>query len=104
MNKSIDVPIGQWFTLEYYVKEGNGETGRFCMLMKTDDGKKQVVFDIQNFTHNTKDPNPDGIKLWNPFKLYTSGNLVNYMRKKGSALEIYWDDFSVWKGKTPEMD
>ncbi|MFW6277350.1 MAG: hypothetical protein ACOC1J_01670 [Prolixibacteraceae bacterium] len=104
MNKSINVPIGQWFTLEYYVKEGNGETGRFYMLITTEDGKKQVLFDIHNFTHNTKDPNPDGITLWNPLKLYTSKNLVNYMRENGSALEILWDDFSVWKGKVPEAE
>jgi len=104
MNTNIDVPIGQWFTLEYYVKEGNSKTGRFLMTVQPEGGEKQVVFDIKNFTHNTKDTNPDGITLWNPIKLYTSKELVNYMRENDSALEILWDDFEVWKDRVPVID
>ncbi|NJO68273.1 MAG: hypothetical protein HC830_02465 [Bacteroidetes bacterium] len=101
MNKTIAVPIGKWFTLEYYMKEGNAQSGRFYMAITPEGGKKQVIFDITNFTHNTKDPNPDGITLWNPMKLYTSKKLVDYTRGQGKALQIYWDDFSVWKNRKP---
>jgi hypothetical protein len=101
MNKTIAVPIGKWFTLEYYMKEGNAQSGRFYMAITPEGGKKQVIFDITNFTHNTKDPNPDGITLWNPMKLYTSKKLVDYARGQGKALQIYWDDFSVWKNRLP---
>jgi hypothetical protein len=102
-NVEINVPVGEWFTLEYYIVEGNEETGRFYMLMTRENGTKQVIFDIHNFTHNTKDPNPDGITLWNPMKLYTSKNLINFVRKEGKALQLYWDDFEIWKNKIPEM-
>lgn len=101
MNTSIDVPIGKWFTLEYYIKEGNAQTGRFYMAITPEGGKKQVIFDITNFTHNTQDPNPDGITLWNPMKLYTSKKLVDYVRSQGKALQFYWDDFSVWRNRLP---
>ena len=101
MNTEIAVPVGKWITLEYYIKEGNDQNGRFYMLMTPDGGEKKVVFDIQNFTHNTKDPNPDGIKLWNPMKLYTSRKLVDYVRDQGKALQCYWDEFAIWKDKLP---
>lgn len=103
MNTEIDVPIGNWFTLEYYIKEGKGNSGRFYMSIAPKGGKKQVIFDIQNYMHNTKDLNPDGITLWNPMKLYTSKSLVDYVRRKGTALQIYWDDFEIWENRVPEI-
>lgn len=103
MNMDINVPIGKWFTLEYYVKEGNDKTGRFLMTVQPEGEEKKVVFDINNFTHNTKDPAPDGITLWNPIKMYTSKYVANYMGENNAALEILWDDFEVWKNKLPEI-
>jgi hypothetical protein len=104
MNTKINVPLGKWITLEYYIKEGDKNTGRFYMLMTPDGGEKQMVFDIHNYTHNSNDPDPDGITLWNPMKLYTSKNLVNFVKKQGLALELYWDDFVIWKNKLPEIN
>jgi hypothetical protein len=101
MNTEISVPVGKWMTLEYYIKEGDGESGRFYMAMTPEGGTKKVVFDIQNFTHNTKDPNPDGITLWNPLKLYTSRELTNFVRCEGKSLQVYWDDLVIWKDKAP---
>jgi hypothetical protein len=97
MNTDISVPIGSWVVLDYYLEEGDGQNGRFYMAMTPEGGEKQVIFDIRNFTHNTKDPNPDGITLWNPMKLYTSKGLVNYVRSEGKALQVYWDDFIIRK-------
>jgi hypothetical protein len=101
MNQKVPVPIGQWMTLEYYMKEGNDETGRFYMAMTPEGGQKQVIFDIKNYTHNSWDPNPDGITLWNPLKLYTSRQLIHYVREQGKALQVFWDDFEVWKDVSP---
>lgn len=50
--------------MEYYVKEGNKETGRFYMTITPDGETKQVVFDVTNFTHNTSDPVPNGFTVW----------------------------------------
>ncbi len=100
-NHNVKVPIGKWFTLEYYYKEGNAETGRFYMTIQQDGGSKQVVFDLTRITHNTQDPNPDGVTDFNPMKLYTSKQLINYMKSQGKTLQIYWDDFKLWKDKRP---
>jgi hypothetical protein len=50
----------------------------------------------------TKDPAPNGLTGYNPMKLYTSSALVSYVKSKGKTLQIYWDDFKLWKNKRPE--
>lgn len=95
------IPIGQWFTLEYYYKEGNAENGRFWLTIQPDGGQKVSIFDLTAITHNSKDPNPDGVTDFNPLKLYTSKGLIDYMHSQGKTLTIYWDDFSLWKDKRP---
>lgn len=93
----VKIPVGQWFTMEYYFKEGGTKNGRFYMTIQPDGGGRQLVFDITNVTHNTKDPNPDGVTQFNPMKLYTSKELVDYLKLQGCSLNIYWDEFRLWK-------
>lgn len=93
----VKIPVGQWFTMEYYFKEGSAKNGRFYMTIQPDGGNKQLVFDITNVTHNTKDPNPDGVTQFNPMKMYTSKELVDYLKLQGRSLNIYWDEFRLWK-------
>lgn len=100
-NRQVKVPIEKWFTLEYYYKEGNAENGKFYMTIQPDGEAKQVIFDLTRITHNTQDPNPDGVTDFNPLKLYTSKQLINYMHEQGKTLQIYWDDFKLWKDKRP---
>jgi hypothetical protein len=102
INPRVKVPIGEWFTLEYYYKEGNEKEGRYYLAIQEEGGEKEVVFDIQNITHNTGDPDPDGVSDFNPLKLYTSKGLIDYMHSQGKTLQIYWDDFRLWKGKRPD--
>ncbi len=101
INQKVKVPVGKWFTLEYYYKEGNADNGRFYMTIQPEGEKKEVVYDLTRFTHNTKDPNPDGVTDFNPIKLYTSKPLIDYMRGQGKTLQIYWDDFKLWKNRRP---
>jgi len=101
-SNAVEVPVGKWFTMDYYYKEGNKTTGRFYLSITPEGERKQVVFDIRNFTHNTTDPNPDGVTDFNPMKLYTSKELINYMRSQKKTLQIYWDDFKLWKNKRPD--
>lgn len=98
---TVAVPIGKWFTMDYYVKEGDKETGRFYLAITPDGQPKQVVYDITNFTQNTSDPAPNGFTGYNPMKLYTSKELINHVKAQGKTLQIYWDDFALWKGKKP---
>ena len=99
--KGIKVPIGKWFTMEYYFKEGDNKNGRFWMAITPAGEQKQVVFDVRKITHNTEDPHPDGVGEFNPIKLYTSKDLVNFMNSQQKVLQIYWDDLKLWKDKRP---
>jgi len=101
-NPNVKVPIGEWFTAEYYYKEGDSINGKYVMTIQPDGGEKIIVFDLTKITHNTRDKNPDGVSDFNPLKLYTSKNLIDFMRSKGKTLQIYWDDFKLWKNKRPE--
>jgi hypothetical protein len=100
-NQNVKVPIGQWFTLEYYYKEGDANNGKFYMTIQPEGGKKEIIYDLTKITHNTKDPKPDGVTDFNPIKLYTSKKLIDYMGSQNKTLQIYWDDFKLWKDKRP---
>lgn len=100
-NTSYQVPIAQWVTMEYYFKEGNTLTGRFYLAITPDGGSKQVLFDINNCTHDPTINNPDGLTDFNPMKIYTSKELMDYMKSQGKILRIYWDDFELWRDKRP---
>jgi hypothetical protein len=102
INMNVKVPIGKWFTAEYYYREGDSKTGRYYMTIQPDGGEKVVVFDVHKVTHNSQDKNPDGVTDFNPLKLYTSKGLIDFMRSKDKTLQIYWDDFKLWKNKRPE--
>ncbi len=99
---TIAVPIGKWFTMDYYFKEGNEQTGRFYLAITPDGGRKQVVYDVHNFTHNTADPAPNGVTGYNPMKLYTSKDVIGFIKDQGKTLRIYWDDFKLWRNKEPD--
>ena len=35
-------------------------------------------------------------------KMYTSKEVVAFMKKQGKTLQMYWDDFKLWRNKQPE--
>jgi hypothetical protein len=101
INENVKIPIGEWFTMDYYYKEGNGDNGRFYLTIQPEGGEKIIIFDVTRFTHNSKDSDPDGVTDFNPLKLYTSKKLIDFMKGEGKTLQIYWDDFKLWKDKRP---
>ena len=52
--------------------------------------------------HHPENPTPTGVKQFSPLKLYTSGELVDFCKAHGRAVEIDWDDLKIWQGRTPE--
>lgn len=100
-NDRVKVPLGRWFTIHYYVKEGDRKTGRFQLAIQPDGGRFQVVSDVTNWTYCPTDPAPDGMRDWNPLKLYTSKELVAFMKARDKPLQIYWDDVELWTGRRP---
>jgi hypothetical protein len=104
-NTKTLVPLGKWFLLETYFKEGDKNTGRFYVAITPEGGEREVVFDIHNYTHNTNDPAPNGMTGFNPMKLYTWPQIAEYVRdrsKQERGLAVYWDDFKLYKNKRPD--
>lgn len=102
-NPKMKVPIGKWFTLDYYFKEGNKENGRVIVSITPDGEPTQLVADVTNYTHRIEDPIPDGFTGYNPMKLYTSKELISHVKSQGKTLQIYWDDFKLWTSQTKKL-
>ncbi len=98
----FSVPFGVWMDIELYLKEGDEENGRFYMAITPEGGEKVVVFDVTGYTQHPREKYPDGYTDMNPLKFYTSEDIINYMNANGKNLEIYWDDWTFWRNKTPE--
>jgi hypothetical protein len=99
-NKAIPVPIGEWFDLEIYFKEGYQDTGRFVMQVNNED-----VFDLEIAT---RDPIPDRtsgymtpVRNIFPHKHYISPTLTSFM--EGNSI-YYYDDFEFWEGNALSVE
>lgn len=96
-------------TIEFHFKEGNASSGRFSMAVTPEGGVRRTIFDVTNYTHHPSDPAPDGMKHYNPMKLYTSNTVIDHVRNNGGVLQVYWDDLEIWKdtnilSNTPENE
>lgn len=91
-NTDFAVPLETWMTLELYMKEGDGQDGRFYMTVAPDGGEKMVLFDIADYTHNPEDPAPSGFDYINPIKLYMREPVLDIVGDTGGATDIHWDD------------
>jgi len=101
INKEYAVPNNQWITIETYLVEGNETEGRFVFKVTDESGNKKTIFDITGYTYHPNDPCPDGFNRFNPMKLYTSDDLIDYMSENDKTLQMYWDDFEIWANKKP---
>jgi hypothetical protein len=100
-NTEVPVPIGEWVDCEIWYKQGDGENGRFYYAITPENGEKQVVFNETNWTYNPGNPSPDGMREFNPLKLYVHRALIDSVSKKGTdadsrTLKIYWDDIEFY--------
>ena len=102
INTGFSVPVGAWMTLETYYREGDRETGRFFCAVTPADGLRTVLFDVHDWTHHPENPAPDGLTHYNPIKVYSSAEVVQFLRAHGAALQVDWDDFALWTGRMPE--
>lgn len=94
------LPFGEWVTWELYLREGDADNGRFYLAVTPQNGSKQILFDIQNYTQHPDETCPDGFTQINPMKLYTSQALVDYLRNQDKQLSIYWDNWQLYRNKS----
>ncbi len=95
--RRTDLPVkfGKWFTMETYYKDGDENTGRFCMTIQYDGEPKVMVFDIHNRTKSMGKTTP-GVRYFSPLKMYTSKQRTLHMKDKNKKFVIYWDDLKIW--------
>lgn len=98
-DRGIWVPIGKWFTLAVYYKQGNAASGRFRVRITYADGTEQELFDVTNWTMSPDNPDErTGMAFWNPIKLYASEKTFSYIRDKAGPATVYWDDWELYRG------
>lgn len=90
------VPTGKWLDCEIYYKEGDQNTGRFYFAVTPEGEAKKVLFNVTNWTHHPELPAAGGLTDFHPFKMYTGKDLTNFVKSKGGALQIYWDDIAFY--------
>lgn len=106
INEDFAIPLGQWMTMDLYVKEGGSagtpNPGRFYMAV-TVDGRKTVIVD-KTGTTTSEEPGyvPDGQTSFTLMKFYSEGKVMDWFKRKGKVIELYWDDIEVWMNRTPE--
>lgn len=100
INYDFKILTDKWIEIEYYLKNGNKDIGRFIMTAKYDDSPtKHTIFDIHDSVHHPNDPDPYGIRHIQLLKLYNSTNLTEFFKQNGKKMEIYWDHLELWKNK-----
>lgn len=99
LSNTMEVPFGEWIDIELSITEGDSKTGRFIMKATLHNEQEKILFDVTNYTQHPKETCPDGFSEIHPLKFYTSEELVNFMKQNDKHLQIYWDDWKVWRNK-----
>ncbi|HCW07465.1 MAG TPA: hypothetical protein DGG95_08900 [Cytophagales bacterium] len=92
VNKTIPVPFGQWFTLDFYMKRGEGTAGQLKVSIQPDGGTTQVLFNTFNSTIYPSHPELNVHRI-SPFKLYMSPTISQFMHNAGKNMDIMYNDF-----------
>jgi len=103
-NTEFEVPVGKWMTFEYVFFEGDKDNGNLVFRVTVEGEEPVTIFDIHDYTRHPQDPNPDGLTLFNPLKMYTSASTLNEAKNIGVALQIYWDDLAVFAKEYEKID
>ncbi len=61
-----------------------------------------MVFDITDTMQHPKETCPDGFTDIHPLKFYTSEKLTDHMKNNGKKLELFWDDWKIYRNKSPD--
>lgn len=86
-NATSEIPLGRWFTLDIYFNR-NGKT-----VVKADDN---IIFDFvgQNAYPGRPELYPTAV---NAFKLYTSDEILDWLRSRDKKVWAMYNDFKWYK-------
>jgi hypothetical protein len=85
-----EVECGAWMKLGLSVRAGKEGEAR-SWLGREEDGEWTTLIDTAEAVGG-----PEGFAKLNPFKLYTSDRLIEYVRSRGATLSVLWDDWKLW--------
>ncbi len=91
-NMVAPIPFNSWFTMDMYMLSGEGTNGRMRIKITPDGGSPITLFDINNTTIYPSHPELN-VKSWQPFKLYTSDIIMDFMSAAGKNMVIHYNDF-----------
>jgi len=109
---NYELPIGEWITIETGYKMGDENTGRMVVVVTNEStGERKTIFDVTDRTYNPNADLPGGtgpvaLTHWNAQKLYSSDNVIHYIRDAGGVLQAYFDDFGFsgqWPAGWPSL-
>jgi hypothetical protein len=94
-NSGVPIPIGEWFTLETFIKAGDASTGRVWIAITRDGESRQVLFDESGYTYRSDDTAP-AIDDWAFFKCYVAPDHAREAARAGRPYSHYYDDIEFW--------
>ena len=94
-NPDYKIPLGKWVEVVHYIKPGPAGEGRLYFKF---DG--HVVFDIKGkpIAWNNR-----RWRYWSCLKLYEDVTITDFLRKRGTPAQVWYDDFEVWSGIPNEL-
>jgi len=95
-NTAVAIPFGKWFTLDMYVKRGIGTAGQVKVTITEDGGQPVTLFDIKNSTV-WRSRTDLRLKQWQLFKLYSSDQIMDFMRNAGKEFSVQYNDVKWFK-------
>jgi len=95
-NTTYPVPLGKWFTMDVYIKTGEGTNGQLKITITVDGEAPVVLFDEKRTTIAPGQPNIYRRKT-DHMKFYMGGALRDFMLKSNKKLETWWGDYIMYK-------
>ncbi len=95
-NKTVPVPFNKWFTLDVYLKRGEGTNGRFLIKLTPDGENTIVLFDVKETTIYPGHPEIRLLSL-QPIKFYFNDLYLDWMKSNNKTLACYYNDFKWYK-------
>lgn len=89
------LPLGTWLRLETWFRDGGASDGRFVVAVTPEGGGRTVLIDHTGPTRHPDATDSDGLRHFNPIKLYTSAEVVRHVRDRGGVLRLLWDDLRL---------
>ena len=96
VNSTVEVPLGQWVTLDVSFVPGQGAAGHLRITLTPDGGATETVFDISGHTAYPDHPEIP-LQSWQPFKLYTSDDVLDFFSTNGRRIYAYYNDVAWYR-------